>query len=68
MKEPATRFPSLASNAALADVQARQTLAMGLVPLGLALLLMAAMAPDRPLPGLWAGAGLALGGMALMWG
>ena len=67
MKDPATRFPSLASNAELADVQARQTLAMGLVPLGLALLLMAAMAPDAPLPGLWAGAGLALGGMALMW-
>lgn len=48
MKTPDTRFPTLASNAALADVQVRQTLAMGLVPLGLALLLMAAMAPDPP--------------------
>lgn len=67
MKTPDTRFPTLASNAALADVQVRQTLAMGLVPLGLALLLMAAMAPDPPLPGLWIGAALTLGGMGLMW-
>lgn len=67
MKHPATRFPTLASNAALADVQVRLTLAMGLAPLGLAVLLMAAMAPDPPPPGLWAGAGLTLGGMGLMW-
>jgi hypothetical protein len=67
MKAPATRFPSLGSDAALADVQVRQTMAMGLVPLGIALLLMAAMAPDWPAPGLWIGAGAALGGMALQW-
>lgn len=68
MKAPATRFPSLGSDAALADVQVRQTMAMGLVPLGIALLLMAAMAPDWPTPGLWVGAGAALGGMTLVWG
>ncbi|MDY0150431.1 MAG: hypothetical protein RBT03_10145, partial [Kiritimatiellia bacterium] len=67
MKDPATRFPTLASNAALADVQVRLTLAMGLVPMGLALLLMAAMVPDLPPPGLWIGTGLTLGGMGLMW-
>ena len=67
MKAPATRFPTLASNAALAAVQVRLTLAMGLAPLGLAVLLMAAMVPDPPPPGVWAGAGLALGGMGLMW-
>ena len=67
MKRPAVRFPSLAADAALADVQVRQTLAMGLVPLGIALLLMAATAPDLPPPGLWAGAGLAAGGMGLIW-
>lgn len=67
MKAAAVRFPSLAANADLAEVQVRQTLAMGLVPLGISLLLMAAMAPDWPAPGLWVGAGLALGGMALIW-
>ena len=66
MKTRATRFPSLGSDAALADVQVRQTLAMGLVPLGMALLLMAAMAPDWPTPGLWIGAGASMGGMALL--
>ena len=61
-------FPSLGAEAALADVQVRQTLAMGLVPLGIALLLMAAGAPDWPAPGLWTGAGAAIAGMALLWG
>lgn len=62
------RFPSLGSDAALADVQVRQTLAMGLLPIGIVLLLAAAGAPDWPSPGLWAGAGFALGGMGLVWG
>ena len=62
------RFPSLGSDAALADVQVRQTLAMGLLPIGIVLLLAAAGAPDRPSPGLWIGAGFALGGMGLLWG
>ena len=60
-------FPSLSAEAPLADAQVRQTLAMGLVPLGIALLLMAAGAPERPAPGLWAGAGLAMAGMAVLW-
>jgi len=68
MKDPASRFPSLGSSAALADVQVRLTLAMGLAPLGISLLLMAAMAPDWPRPGLWVGAGLALAGMGLIGG
>ena len=57
-------FPVLGAETPLADVQFRQTLALGLVPLGLALLLMAAGAPARPPAGLWAGAGVVLGGMA----
>ncbi|MGD9782757.1 MAG: hypothetical protein AB7V14_11515 [Kiritimatiellia bacterium] len=61
-------FASLGAEAALADVQVRQTLAMGLVPLGIALLLMAAGAPEEPSPALWAGAGAAVAGMALLWG
>lgn len=61
-------FASLGAEAELADVQVRQTLAMGLVPLGIALMLMAAGAPDWPSPALWAGAGTALAGMALLWG
>ena len=68
MKSASTRFPSLGADADLADVQVRQTVAMGLVPLGVALLLMAAVAPAGPPAGLWIGAGLALGGMGLMWG
>lgn len=67
MKPPRPWFPSLCAEAALADVQMRQTLALGLVPLGLVLLLMAAGAPEWPRPSLWAGAGLALGGMAWLW-
>ena len=59
-------FPSLGAEAPLAGVQVRQTLALGLVPLGIALLLMAAGAPDWPAPGLWAGAGLVLGGMVAL--
>lgn len=61
-------FPALGAEAPLAGVQIRQTLAFGLVPLGLALLLMAAGAPEKPSAGLWGGAGAALGGMALLWG
>jgi hypothetical protein len=68
MNSPATRFPSLAANAALADVQVRQTLAMGLLPLGIALLLMAAGAPAWPAPGIWAGTAATLLAMALLWG
>jgi len=64
MREPA--FPSLGSEADLAPVQVRQTLAMGLVPLGIVLLLVAAGAPEWPSAGLWIGAGLVLGGMALL--
>jgi len=59
-------FPTLDAEAPLADVQVRQTLAMGLLPLGLALLLMAAGAPEWPSAGLWAGVAAALGGMALV--
>ncbi len=61
-------FPALGAEAPLAGVQVRQTLALGLVPLGLAVLLMAAGAPEPPSPGLWGGVGAALGGMALLWG
>ncbi len=64
----APRFPSLRADAALADVQVRQTLAMGLVPVGICLLLAAAVAPDWPSTGLWVGGGAAIGGMALIWG
>ena len=60
-------FPALAAEAALADIQVRQTLALGLVPLGIALLLMADTAPEWPSAGLWIGAGAVLGGMAIMW-
>ena len=67
MKTPRPWFPSLCAEAALADVQVRQTLAMGLVPLGIVLLLLAAGAPEWPSPGLWGGAGATLGGMALLW-
>lgn len=68
MKPVTPNFPSLGSDAALADIQVRQTLAMGLVPLGIVLLLAAAGAPDWPSPGIWIGTGATLGGMALLWG
>lgn len=68
MKPARPLFPSLCAEARLAPLQVRQTLAMGLVPLGIALLLMAAGVPDRPPPALWAGGGLVLAGMSLMWG
>lgn len=68
MKPRAPWFPSLAAEAPLAAVQLRQTLAMGLVPLGIALLLMAAGTPDWPSPGLWTGAGAVVAGMALLEG
>ena len=66
MKARPPLFPALDAEAPLADVQLRQTLALGLVPLGLALLLMAAGTPQWPSPALWAGAGAAAGGMALL--
>lgn len=59
-------FPSLCAEAPLADVQVRQTLAMGFVPLGIVLLLVAAKWPEWPGPGLWAGAASAVGGMVLI--
>jgi hypothetical protein len=68
MKARLPLFPSLGAETSLADVQMRQTLALGLVPLGLALLLIAAGAPERPPPGVWAGVGAVFGGMALLWG
>lgn len=68
MKPRSPWFPSLGAEAPLAAVQLRQTLALGLVPLGIALLLMAAGAPDWPSAGLGAGAALVLGGMASLWG
>ena len=68
MKERLPWFPSLCAEAALADVQVRQTLALGLVPLGVVLLLIAARAPEPPLPSLWIGLGVVFGGMGLLWG
>lgn len=67
MKAPRPLFPSLCAEAPLASLQVRQTLAMGLVPLGIVLLLMAAGAPERPGAGLWGGAAATLGGMAALW-
>jgi len=67
MKARPPLFPALGAGAELAEVQVRQTLAMGLVPLGIVLLLAAAGAPEWPSAGLWAGAGAALGGMGLLW-
>ena len=61
-------FPALGAEAPLADVQIRQTLALGLVPLGLALLLLAAGAPGGTAAGLGVGAGAVLGAMALLGG
>ena len=68
MKARQPLFPSLCAEAPLADVQVRQTLAMGLVPLGIVLLLVATAAPQWPPPELWAGAGATLAGMALLGG
>lgn len=59
-------FPALGAESPLAAVQFRQTLALGLVPLGMALLLLAAVAPDRPPAGLWLGTGAAPAGMATL--
>ncbi len=66
MKTQTPAFPSLGAEADLAPVQVRQTLAMGLVPLGIVLLLVAAGAPEWPSAGLWIGAALIFGGMALL--
>ncbi|HXK80064.1 MAG TPA: hypothetical protein PLB42_07810 [Kiritimatiellia bacterium] len=57
-------FPDLAASAHLADVQVRQTLALGLLPLGVAVLLMAAGFPPT---GLAVTAGLVMALMALLW-
>ena len=57
-------FPDLAATAQLADVQVRQTLALGLLPLGIAVLLMAAGFPPR---GLAVSAGIVASLMALLW-
>ncbi len=59
-------FPGWSADARLADVELRLTLAIGLLPLGIALLLMAAGLPDWPSPGLWAGLGLTLAGMGVL--
>ena len=59
-------FPGLSADARLADAELRLTLAIGLLPLGIALLLMAAGLPDWPSPGLWAGLGLTLAGMGVL--
>ena len=68
MKARGPLFPSLGAETALADVQMRQTLALGLVPLGLVLLLFAAAAPDAPPWSVWVAGGLALGGLAVLAG
>lgn len=66
MKTRTPAFPSLGAEAALAPVQVRQTLAMGLVPLGIVVFLVAANSPAWPPASLWAGAGLIAAGMALL--
>jgi len=66
MKTRMPAFPSLGAEAALAQVQVRQTLAMGLVPLGIVVFLMAANAPVWPPSGLWVGAGLIILSMLLL--
>lgn len=68
MKDHLPLFPCLGAESHIADVQVRQTMAMGLLPLGIVLLLSAAASPDWPPPSLWVGAALTLGGMALLWG
>jgi len=68
MKTRVPAFPSLGAEAALAQIQVRQTLAMGLVPLGIVVFLVAANAPAWPPMGLWMGAGLIFLSMALLLG
>ncbi|GEM_PF-639970 len=66
MKKRIPAFPSLAAEASLAQVQVRQTLAMGLVPLGIVVFLVAATAPEWPSAGLWIGAALITAAMSLL--
>ena len=66
MNPPSIHFPALAADARLAGHQRRQTQAMGLLPLGLSLLFMAAATPQRPPAGLWRGVAGAIGGMVLL--
>ena len=66
----APHFPTLGARAEAADLQVRQTLALGLLPLGIAFFLMAWMSPHPPSAGLWAGVVLTLFLMAaqyLLW-
>ncbi len=67
MKDHQPLFPSLSAEASLADVQVRQTLAMGLVPMGIAGLLIAVTVPRWPPVGLWLGTVIGLGAMVGLW-
>ena len=67
MKDYQPLFPSLSAEASLADVQVRQTLAMGLVPMGIAGLMIAMTAPNWPPVGLWLGTAIGLGAMVMLW-
>ena len=67
MKDFRPLFPSLSSEASHADLQVRQTLAMGLVPMGIAGLMVALTAPAWPPIGLWLGTGTGLAAMAALW-
>lgn len=66
MKTRSPWFPSLSADARLADVELRLTLAIGLLPIGIVLLLMAAGSPEWPGLGLWVGLGLTLAGMGVL--
>ena len=67
MKDHRPLFPSLSSEASHADLQVCQTLAMGLVPMGIAGLMVALTAPGWPPPGLWLGTGTGLGALGVLW-
>jgi hypothetical protein len=61
MMADAPLFSYLAIMAPMAQVQARQTLAMALLPMGISVLLVAAMLPALPPVGLWICMGMAIG-------